>query len=265
MTYFGFLLRFVVIPIILLWGLHLWKPQKEKAGTSIRNGKAVWIAIGVQIALALLYTTPWDNYLVATAVWHYNPGLVTGVILGYVPLEEYTFFMLETLLVGLWWQLVSRRMKAADTFQPSARLRLWSAGALAALWLTSMITFLSGWEPGTYLMITLVWALPPIIVQLAFGADILWHHRKLVGGVILPIGLYLSLADSLAIQAGIWAIDPAQSTGLFIGGLPLEEGIFFFVTAMLITFGMTLTLANESRQRFPLRSQETRPEFIETV
>jgi lycopene beta-cyclase len=265
MTYFGFLARFVVIPIILLWCLHLSKPQKYRAFVGAGNGKSVWIAVGVQIALALLYTTPWDNYLVATGVWHYNPRLVIGMILGYVPLEEYTFFVLETLLVGLWWLLVSQRIKAADNFQPSWKLRLWSAGTLAAVCITSMLVFFSGWKPGTYLLITFVWALPPIILQLAFGADILWHHRKLVVGVILPIGLYLSFVDALAIQASIWAIDPAQSTGLFIGSLPLEEGVFFFVTAMLITLGMTLTLSAESRKRFPFKSQEMRSELRETV
>ena len=114
-------------------------------------------------------------------------------------------------------------------------------------------------------MITLAWALPPIILQIAFGADVLWHHRKLVVGVILPIGLYLSFADSLAIRAGIWAIDPAQSTGLFIGGLPLEEGVFFFATAILITFGLTLTLSAESRKRFHIMSQVVRERFREML
>ena len=257
MTYFGFLLLFVVIPIILLLALYPWKPQQDKPTRIAGTGKRAWIAIAVQIALALVYTTPWDNYLVASGVWSYNPALVAGVLLGYVPLEEYTFFVLETVLVGLCWQLLSGRIPT-DGFRPSTRLRVWCSLAVAALWFASMMLLFSGWKPGTYVLTILVWALPPIIAQIAFGADVLWQHRGLVGAVILPLGLYLSFVDSLAIRAGIWTIDPAQSTGLFVGGLPLEEGIFFFVTVTLITFGLTLTLSKESQKRFPFKSREAR-------
>ena len=68
-------------------------------------------------------------------------------------------------------------------------------------------------------------------------------------GFLLPT-LYLSLADTIAIRAGTWTIDPAQTTGLhFPGGLPLEEFVFFLMTNLLITFGTTLVLARESQQR----------------
>jgi hypothetical protein len=36
---------------------------------------------------------------------------------------------------------------------------------------------------------------------------------------------------------------------LFFGILPLEEVVFFFITNVLITFGMTLLLANVSQGR----------------
>jgi lycopene cyclase domain-containing protein len=84
----------------------------------------------------------------------------------------------------------------------------------------------------------------------------LWHERRLVAAAIVPLGIYLSAADVLALRAGIWAIDPAQSTGVFIGGLPIEEAVFFFITTILITFGMTLTLSEESRKRLPLPSRD---------
>ncbi|HEY6072043.1 MAG TPA: lycopene cyclase domain-containing protein, partial [Anaerolineales bacterium] len=92
-----------------------------------------------------------------------------------------------------------------------------------------------------------------------FGADILWHFRRLLAAVILPIGIYLSWADSLAITATTWAIHPAQSLGIFLGRLPLEEGIFFFITVILTTFGITLLMAAESRQRLGFLLQKVRP------
>lgn len=51
--------------------------------------------------IALIYTTPWDNYLVASGVWFYDPARVWNIILGWVPLEEYIFFILQTILTGL--------------------------------------------------------------------------------------------------------------------------------------------------------------------
>ena len=46
-------------------------------------------------------------------------------------------------------------------------------------------------------------------------------------------------------------ISSSQTTGiLFFGILPLEEVVFFFITNVLIVFGMTLLLANVSEGRF---------------
>ena len=64
------------------------------------------------------------------------------------------------------------------------------------------------------------------------------------------MGLYLSLTDIIALKAGTWAISPAQTTGiLFFGILPLEEVLFFFITNILIAFGLTLMLTDRAHQR----------------
>jgi len=103
-------------------------------------------------------------------------------------------------------------------------------------------------------IITLFWALPAILPQLLFGADILWHYRKLVIWSIAVPGTYFSLMDIVALNDTTWSISPTQTTGiLFFGILPLEEVVFFFITNVLITFGMTLLLANVSRERLPKR------------
>ncbi len=243
MTYFEFLLIFLVMPILALLVAQVRNRQSDRI---------FWWAVGAQIALALIYTTPWDNHLVATGVWYYNPRQVTGILLGYVPLEEYAFFVLETLLAGLWWQQCSIRVGTLHAFRPSKEMRLLSAGGAALVWIVLATTFFRGWKSGTYLLITLIWALPPIILQLAYGADIIWQERRLVAAAIIPLSIYLSAADAVAIGAGIWAINPAQSTDVFLGGLPIEEAVFFFVTVILIMFGMTLALSEESRKRLPL-------------
>ncbi len=91
MTYLLFLAVFLVIPIALLSVL-----------LRARTGARWWrTAVALIVLLALVYTTPWDNYLVASRVWTYDPARVVHVILGYVPLEEYLFFILQPILGAL--------------------------------------------------------------------------------------------------------------------------------------------------------------------
>jgi lycopene cyclase domain-containing protein len=260
MTYFGFLLRFLLIPILVFLGIAYWDHKQKKQIDGFRNGRAVWVGIAVHVLLAVIYTTPWDNYLVATNVWFYNPKLVTGLVIGYVPIEEYTFFIVETILAGLWWWFLARRIPLTPNPSPQHRkggifsnknLVYLSTCLLASLWLLFTTLLFFGAAKWTYLSVIFFWALPPIVLQLLFGADILWHYRKLIFWSIVVPGTYLSLMDIVALKETTWSISTSQTTGiLFFGILPLEEVVFFFITNMMITFGMTLLLANVSQERF---------------
>jgi lycopene cyclase domain-containing protein len=270
MTYFGFLLRFVFIPILIFLIVALWDNRRNRKINGFRNSRAVWKAIGVHVLLAVVYTTPWDNYLVATGVWFYNPDLVTGLVIGYVPIEEYTFFVVETILAGLWWWFLARRLSPprfdyanaplrAREFKPNKILVYVSTTILVIGWIIFTCLFFFGDEKWTYLSITLFWALPAILPQLLFGADILWHYRKLVFLAFMMPATYLSLVDIVALKETTWSISPTQTTGiLFFGVLPLEEVVFFFITNVLITFGMTLLLAKVSAGRFAEIKEQAR-------
>lgn len=251
MTYFGFLIRFLLVPILVFLVITYWDDKNRKPLHGFRSGRAVWSAILIHILLAVAYTTPWDNYLVATGVWYYNPDLVTGILLGYVPIEEYTFFVVETILSGLWWWFLARRISPpASEFKPDRLLVYLSTCILVSLWLIFTYLFFFGDPQYTYISITLFWALPPIVIQMLFGADILWHYRKLVFCAILVPGTYLSLMDIVALNETTWSISPSQTTGvLFFGILPLEEVVFFFITNIMLIFGMTLLLAHVSQER----------------
>ena len=93
MSYFAFHLVFILPPILLLC-VQLRSP------TYIRGLRA-WLAIPLISLIALVYTTPWDNYLVWRGIWSYGADRVVGTI-GYVPIEEYLFFVLQCILTGLW-------------------------------------------------------------------------------------------------------------------------------------------------------------------
>lgn len=202
-------------------------------------------------ALAVLYTAPWDNYLVATQVWWYDPALVSGLVIGYVPLEEYLFFIAQTVLVGLWTLLAARlTRREGRKLQPRPFLRLWSTllacmtGAFGAYLLANRQV------AGSYLGLELVWASVPIAIQFSFGADILWHYRSHIAWTLIPAVAYLSIVDALAIRAGTWTISPLQSSGMLLGGiLPVEEMLFFLLTTAMVIFGVTLMLSQFSHER----------------
>jgi len=103
------------------------------------------------------------------------------------------------------------------------------------------------------------------MLQLAYGADILWHHRKLVALVILPVFIYISAADSFAISSGTWTIDPTQSMEIFFWALPIEEAVFFLSTVVLIGFGLTLSVSRASQARWIIwagRIREINPRVL---
>jgi lycopene cyclase domain-containing protein len=250
MTYFGFLFRFLFLPILVLFGITWCDNRKIRPAPGF-DSKRVSLGIAIHILLALAYTTPWDNYLVATGVWSYNSALVTGILLGYVPLEEYTFFVAETLLAGLWWWFLARRLTPPEkVFKPAFTVRWVTFGVLFAIWAIFSYLFFFGGESWNYLGIIFFWALPAIFPQLLFGADLLWYYRKLVFWTIVPLGTYLSLIDVVALSSSTWSISGSQTTGVLLFGiLPLEEVVFFFITNVLIGFGMTLMLSNHGRDR----------------
>ncbi|MEO0794661.1 MAG: lycopene cyclase domain-containing protein [Verrucomicrobiota bacterium] len=106
MTYWGYHLIFT---LPLLVALIVWNRRRLK--------KAHLVCIGVVCAIAFIYTTPWDNYAVWLGIWGFGDGVSLGypaaemarnesnpnglTWLGHIPFEEYSFFIIESVLVCL--------------------------------------------------------------------------------------------------------------------------------------------------------------------
>jgi lycopene cyclase domain-containing protein len=251
LSYFGVLVLFVVPLLMAVAAANL---LLDARGAAPRP----WIVVGGLALLALAYTTPWDNYLVASGVWSYDPSLVTGIVSGWVPVEEYAFFVLQTLLTGLWTSLLLRLALPPPTAPRGLGFRLACALPVLLVAVLSAAFLVSGWRPGRYLALILVWSLPPLAGQLAFGADILLARcRVLALAILAPTG-WLWVTDAAALGRGIWTIDPSQSTGLMWGALPLEEMVFFLMTNVMVAAGTVLFLSPESFRRFSSHFQARR-------
>ena len=150
MTYFSFLGYFLVIPIIVLGIVALVDRRRGVLLPATLQAWPAWAAILLHVFIAVLYTTVWDNYLVATQVWWYDPELVTGITLGWVPIEEYTFFILQPILAGLWLLFWARRLtRPTSPGDLITSLRVAGPILLGVIWLASAVILVTGWQPGT--------------------------------------------------------------------------------------------------------------------
>ena len=143
MTYLEFLIIFVCLPLLVSLCA---KKLLTKANKTER------LPIALMAFVALVYTTPWDNYLIMRGIWTYPTGGVVGV-LGYVPIEEYFFMVLQATLAGVLWSSWVPRSQYT-------KLRFSYTGLLMAL-LVGLVGALSLMHTaGTYIGLILVWACP---------------------------------------------------------------------------------------------------------
>gem|GEM_PF-45647 len=254
MTYFSILLIFLVPAIISLLALIYSDTLLNKSKKLLPLNRNDYLVLFAHIMLALFYTTPWDNYLIANHVWWYEPNLIKGIIIGWVPIEEYLFFILQTLLTGFWFLFVQKYLSRflPQKFSLNKKLYLISFTLVLFFWFLSLLSLALPNDSTRYLSLILSWALFPIIIQIAWGMDILIPKAGTILIGILPPTLYLWFVDRIALYHGIWIINPQKITGMHISGLPVEEMLFFLCTNIIIVFGMTLMLSPYSQDRFKL-------------
>ena len=239
MTYLTFHLLFILPPLAVLAFLNHRRPRVAFGG--LRPATAV-VAVAF---IALIYTTPWDNYLVWRGVWAYGPDRVLGTI-GYVPFEEYLFFLLQPLLTGAWLTYFLSRQGASAPPRKATAARWVGAAFYAAAALAGLLVLRR--EPTVYLGLILVWSGPVLALQWAYAAPrYLQLLRPLLWAVATPT-LYLWIADRIAIASGIWRISERFTTGLQLAGLPMEEAVFFLMTNLLVVQGVVLFVV-AGRQR----------------
>jgi len=231
MSYLSVLLVMVVPPCLLL---------AVPGGRGLaRFGRRGVLAIPVVACLAVIYTTPWDNYLIWRGVWNSPDGRILAR-LGYVPVEEYVFFLLQPVLTGLWFgAVIGRRALGPPSLEP------WDPGLGgvlmgAAVFAAGVILWL---RPETlYLGALLAWTALPLTGMWLYRGRWLARRTALLVAAVGPPTAYLRVVDRVAIAQGAWAISDAHILPVRIGGLPVEEVLFFLVTNLLVVLGMALIL-----------------------
>lgn len=253
MTYRAFL-AVVLLPLAVCAAVplairyHRVTPGQQ---AEIRRGL---VLTGVLAVVAVVWTSPWDRWLIVHGVWGYPPGSVIGTV-AQVPVEEYVFMVGQTALTGCWTFFVT------DGSPHPLREPVggWRRRASCAGWLAAAVMglLLTAWGPALYLGAILFWFGPPLALQAAAGADVLQVElpRRLAGLAPTPL---LWAADALAIHAGAWHISTSHTLGWDPVGLPVEEAVFFLTTNLLVVNSVVLVRSPTVRERLPGRRPSPR-------
>ncbi|MFC5279869.1 lycopene cyclase domain-containing protein [Halorubrum rubrum] len=237
-TYLQFHLAFLV-PAVLFLIATGFVSRSSAVGTTaerLHGWRHYWAGVVVITVVALAYTTPWDNYLIARGVWWYGDGR-TLFHLWHAPVEEYLFIVVQPWLTALWLAHFHGRAEWPRTARPVA----WRVVAVGlAVGIGVLGWWLLGSGEGFYLGAVLAWAAPVLALQWLVGAPQLWARRRAVLlGTLVPT-LYLCVADRIAIEYGIWVLSERYTTGMAVAGLPIEEATFFLVTNLFVVQGLVL-------------------------
>ncbi len=226
MTYLAFHAVFILPPIVLL------------SLVAARLDSVRWRHIGIVALLctiALAYTTPWDNYLIYKQVWSYGPDRVIETI-GWVPVEEYLFFVLQPLLSGLWllWML---HLLPPRTHRPDGGTGR-RIGTVFGICITVIGVFCLTRDSSLYMGLILVWA-GPVMAGQWFLAGGKFLDKACWIGIAVP-SVYLWIVDGIALSQGIWSISSRYTVGWMPLGLPVEEALFFLITNVLVIQGILM-------------------------
>jgi lycopene cyclase domain-containing protein len=209
-------------------------------------------AVGLVLLAVMIFTTPWDNLAAKWGIWGF-PREKYSLRIGYLPIEEYAFFLLQSANVMLAVRALFHFFPDWQTGQETG-IGKWTLICLAASvipWIFVAIQLrLLRRTAGTRVnyAIHLAWFLPVIYAQWIMAPPLFWAHAGLLAMVTAAFGVYYTLADLAAVRAGTWFVDEAQITGVKLGGiLPWEEIAFFFLTSLLVAQSYLLLLPADLR------------------
>lgn len=222
MTYLAFHLRFnaplLAAAIALAW------PSWAARDTA---------ALLITCVIVMAFTSPWDNWAVRERIWDFPANRVLFRI-GHLPVEEYAFFLIETAQVCLLANALAAHVP--DPWAAGKASPMWGAASCAAAaWLISYLALRRAPLPRNfrYLVHLLFWMLPIVAIQWLIGGPWIGRPVAVCGSTVL-VGVLLTLFDAAAIRHGIWFFDESQTLGIRIGNVPLEEALFFLLTALLV-------------------------------
>ncbi|KAI7899017.1 lycopene cyclase [Cokeromyces recurvatus] len=193
------------------------------------------------VGIAFSTASIWDNYIVYHRAWSYCSTCVTAVI-GHVPLEEYMFFIIMTLMTVAFTNLVMRWQLPSFYIKPNTpliqTLFVRFVPILALLTISYKAWNLAIPNKPLFYGSCILWYTCPVLAWLWYtgGEYMLRRPMAVLISIWVPT-VYLCWVDQIAIHAGTWAISLRTSTGKFARpDLPVEEFAFFLLINTVLVF-----------------------------
>jgi lycopene cyclase domain-containing protein len=210
-----------------------------------------WAATLVLLAV-MVFTSPWDNLAAKWGIWGFPREKYT-LRIGYLPVEEYLFFILQSVNVMLAVRALFHFVPDWQTGQetPIGKGTEICLAASIIPWLLILLQL--RWlrrkgGPCVNYALHLAWFLPVIYTQWVLAPYLFLDHARMLIAITVGFGVYYTLADIVAVRAGTWHFDEKQITGVKLAGLlPWEEIAFFFLTSLLVAQSYLLLLTSDLR------------------
>ncbi len=93
-----------------------------------------------------------------------------------------------------------------------------------------------------YFLHLTVWTLPVLAGQWLLGRRIFPRNAVAVFVPPLLATVFFGLCDAVAVRQHLWVFDSRQILGWYLGPLPVEEVLFFFLTSLLVSQSLVLLL-----------------------
>jgi len=94
----------------------------------------------------------------------------------------------------------------------------------------------------TYFLHLVGWTAPILALQWIMVRPVLRRNLREVLLASCISTAFFSAIDTFAIRSGIWYFDHQMILGLYLGPLPLEEVLFFFITSLLVAQSLVVLL-----------------------
>jgi lycopene cyclase domain-containing protein len=72
-----------------------------------------WIAVLLALGILVLFTAVFDNVLIALGFVGYNRALISGVVIGRAPIEDFAYTVAAAVLLPSLWTLLPRKRDRA--------------------------------------------------------------------------------------------------------------------------------------------------------
>jgi len=229
LTYLQFHLVFSFPLLAVLWYLA---PRYD----AVRRRRAT-AGIAILVAIAYAYTTPWISYMIRRGAWWYGDGAVLVRALS-IPLGEYLYFAIQTLIVAFTLHLIGFDPTFRDgDFDYAPRI----AGVAVGLTMVSVGIWLVLYDASfLYFGGLMTWVGPVLALQWSVGGGYLVRTPRVwLSATLLPAA-YFWIVDRIAIGMGTWSISTEYTTGLAVFGLPIEEMLFFAAAGLMTINGLVL-------------------------